>query len=188
MNQSTLVHARRPTAYRPFPNLAHRNALQQRLEVPSLVRLLDLPAGRRVLEVGCGRGVALVALARLCRPTYLAGLDIDRTLIAEAHTTLARAGVQAELVVGDVCALPFASASLDVVVDFGTSYHIDRPEAALAEIERVLAPCGVFVHETPFAQLLAHPARSLGRSLPWAEVPLLRRERTALLWSRRVKS
>lgn len=182
------VRPRRPAAYRPFPNLVHRNALQQRLEVPSLVRLLDLPAGRRVLEVGCGRGSALVALARLCRPTYLAGLDIDPGLLAEARATLARAGADAELVVGDVRALPFASASLDVVVDFGTCYHIDRPEVALAEIQRVLAPRGLFVHETPFGQLLAHPARSLGRSLPWSDVPLLRRERTALLWSRRVKA
>ena len=187
MNRS-VVRPRRPAAYRPFRNLAHRNALQQRLEVPSLVRLLDIPVGGRVLEVGCGRGSALVALARLCRPAYLAGLDIDAELLVEARATLTRAGIDAELVAGDVRALPFASGSLDVVVDFGTCYHIDRPEAALAEVQRVLAPRGLFVHETPFGQLLAHPARSLGRSLPWRQAPLLRRERTAVLWSRRVKA
>ena len=188
MARSALLHPRRPAAYRPFPNLAHRNVLQQRLEVPSLVHLLALPAGRRMLEIGCGRGVALVALARLCRPAYLAGVDIDEELVAEARTMLARAGAEAELIVGDVRALPFADSSFDVVVDFGTCYHVDRPDAALAEIERVLAARGLFVHETPFGQLLAHPARSLGRSLPWAQAPRLRRERTALLWSRRVKA
>lgn len=48
--RNRLPHTR--DGYREFPNLAHRNALQERLEVPALVRLLGLPRGGRVLEVG----------------------------------------------------------------------------------------------------------------------------------------
>ena len=173
--------------YRPFPSLPHKNLLQRSVEVPALVRALALPQGRRMLEVGCGRGVALPALARLCRPTYLAGVELDCGAFAEAARTLATTETPADVFQADVRRIPFAEESFDVVIDFGTCYHIERPEQALAEIERVLAPGGVFVHETLAGQALAHPVRSLGRGLPWEAAPRLAESRTALLWGSRVK-
>jgi SAM-dependent methyltransferase len=172
--------------YREFPNVPRRNAAQERIEVPALVRSLDLPKGGRLLEVGCGRGVALPPLARLCEPVRLVGLDIEARLLAEARARLDARGVEAELVRADVRDMPFADASFDVVVDFGTCYHISRPESALREIARVLRDGGTLVYETPVSQLLAHPRRSIGRRLPWSAVPQLTRDRSALLWSRRV--
>jgi SAM-dependent methyltransferase len=169
--------------YRPFPNIARRNSTQEQVEVPALVRLMGLPAERRMLEVGCGRGIALPVLTRLCRPSRLAGLDIDRELLDDARR---RCG--AELVHGDVRDLPFPDASFDVVIDFGTCYHIARPEAALREIARVLAPEGLFVTETPLSQLLSHPIRSFGRRLPWDAVPGLAPARHRGLWSSRIKA
>ena len=181
--------------YRSFPNFRHRKALQQQLEVPALVRLLRVPPNRRILEVGCGRGAALPALARLCRPSRLTGLDVEAAFLADADAALAEAGISAELVHGDVRRMPFADRSFDVVVDFGTCYHVSRPQEALGEIQRVLSPGGLFVHETPLGQLIAHPVRSLGRRLPWQSAPALGRrlpwqsapalgrERRALLWA-----
>ena len=174
---------RAPARYRPFPNLAYRNCIQQRFEVPTLARLLRLPPGRRVLEVGCGRGVALPALARACRPALLVGLDVEPEFLVEAAYELTRERVAARLVCADVREMPFEDGSFDVVVDFGTCYHIDRPDLALAEVARVLAPGGVFAHETPLGQTFAHPVRSLGRALPWAAAPSLARARHAGLWA-----
>ena len=173
--------------YRAFPNLPHKNVLQRCVEVPALVRALAIPHGRRMLEVGCGRGVALPALARLCRPAYLAGLELDCGAFAEAARTVAATGTAADVFQADVRSMPFPDESFDVVLDFGTCYHVERPEQALAEIERVLAPGGVFVHETLAGQALAHPVRSLGRGLPWEAAPRLAESRTALLWGSRVK-
>ena len=177
----------RSTDYSPFPNAVGRNGLQASIEVPLLIRSLNLPTGVRVLEVGCGRGIALPVLARMLRPKDLAGLDIDAALLTEAHYRMVATGTNARLIHADMRAMPFDDASFDVVLDFGTCYHISHPAVALQEIERVLAPRGIFVHETPVAQHLAHPIRSFGRTLPWELVPALRRKRSALLWSTRVR-
>jgi ubiquinone/menaquinone biosynthesis C-methylase UbiE len=171
--------------YRPFPNEAGRDTRQATIEIPFMVRALGLPTGGRVLEVGCGRGVALPGLARLLRPSRLVGLDIEPAFLAEAGQRLEVAGIVAELVPGDVRRMPFPRASFDLVVDFGTCYHIARPGAALAEIARVLAPGGLFIHETPVSQLLSHPVRSFRRRLPWKGFACFERQRTAVLWSAR---
>ena len=171
--------------YVPFPNVERRNRLQERVEVPALIRSLRLPTGARILEVGCGRGVALAPVARLCRPQALVGLDVDPHLLADARRRLDRRGVSAALVHGDVRALPFPAASFDVVIDFGTCWHIADAERALREIERVLVRGGRFVHETVVSQRLAHPVRSRCGGLPWPAAPRLERDRSALLWASR---
>jgi SAM-dependent methyltransferase len=173
--------------YRPFPNKARRNATQEAIEIPVMVRALKLPKGKRILEVGCGRGVALAPLAKLCRPARLVGLDIDGELLAEAEERIKTRHVQAELYQHDVRLMPFADESFDLVIDFGTCYHITQPERALREIARVLCAGGMFVHETPVNQLLTHAVRSFGRRLPWVAVPDLVPQRHAVLWASRLK-
>lgn len=176
-----------PERYQPFASVPRRNFMQERIEVPALVWALGIPRGGRMLEVGCGRGVALGPLTRLCAPSRLVGLDVDGEALAEARRHLDAQGVAAELLKEDVRAMPLPDASFDVVIDFGTCYHISRPEAALAEIERILAPGGWFVYETPVSQFLSHPVRSFGRRIPWDAAPELVPYRSRLLWGVRRK-
>ncbi|HEY9225014.1 MAG TPA: class I SAM-dependent methyltransferase [Gemmatimonadaceae bacterium] len=177
--------------YVAFGNVEARNGLQERIEIPLLIRALGLPRGGRVLEVGCGRGIALPVLAHRLEPDTLTGIDIDAKLVALANARVERSRVAATVRQADVRALPFGDESFDLVIDFGTCYHVSGGEAgsraALEEIARVLRPGGLFAHETPIAQHLAHPVRSFGRSLPWADVPTLERNRAAGLWATRTR-
>jgi ubiquinone/menaquinone biosynthesis C-methylase UbiE len=175
------------SGYEAFPNIGRRNFLQETLEVPIMLRALAVPRGARILEVGCGRGIALRPIADGVNPRRLVGLDIEPDFIAEATARAQRFGLPAELIEGDVRRLPFEDASFDVVIDFGTCYHIAQPGRALAEIARVLCPGGLFVHETRLSQLMAHPVRSFGRTLPWSAAPFLIHERHAGLWASRAR-
>lgn len=172
--------------YVRFDNVESRNGLQERVEVPLLVRALRLPHGGRVLEVGCGRGVALPVLAARLSPAWLIGIDLDPSLVELARQRIRASGARAEVQRADVRELPFDAGSFDLVIDFGTCYHVGGGVAgaiaALGEIARVLRPGGLFVHETPVAQHLAHPVRSFGRGLPWSAVPQLVPLRRAVLW------
>ena len=177
------------TGYESFPNLPSRNLLQTRVEIPMMVKALRLPAAVRVLEVGCGPGVALPVLHRMLRPLRLVGLDLDAELLERARSRMEETATPAGLHLGDVRALPFADESFDLVVDFGTCFHIARAPVAIREVERVLAVGGLFASETRGAQLLSHPIRTRGRRMPW-RVSGLRPERHAVLWRtfRRVTS
>jgi len=148
---------------------------------------LSLARGVRLLEIGCGRGAALFSLARCCAPVRLAGVDIDGVALANAATHLRDHGVECDLLLGDVRSLPFDDGSFDLVADFGTCYHISRPEEALAEVQRVLADGGQFVYETRISQLMSHPVRSFRRRLPWPATSSLKPSRRRLLWSSRVE-
>ena len=174
-------------AYVAFGNVEARNTLQARIEVPLLIKALALPRGGRVLEIGCGRGIALPVLAERLAPRALVGVDIDPVLVAAATRHVRTLGVQADVHLADVRDLPFESASFDLVIDFGTCYHVSGraagARAALREVARVLRRGGLFVHETPIAQLLAHPVRSFGRTLPWKAVPVFKPWRSAFLWT-----
>ena len=182
--------------YRPFPNRARRNWIQRYVELPVMSAALGLPRealrlprGARLLEVGCGRGVALSYFAERLRPARLVGLDVDPTLLAEAEASWNGSG-PVELVCGDARALPFPDSSFDLVVDFGTLFHVARPEQAVVEIARVLAPGGLFVHETWAAQLISHPLRLLRRRTlaPWDATAELRLRRRAGLWTARERA
>jgi len=170
-----------------FANRSWRNGLQTHVEIPLLVRLLRVPAGRDVLETGCGRGVGLVALAQACRPASLTGVDIDNGLLRLARARCTARHVTVGLVQGDVRELPFPDETFDVVIDFGTLYHVRPARQALSEIARVLRAGGLLVHEAPLAQLLAHPVRSTHRRLPWRLEPQLVPVRGAALWGCRAK-
>ena len=166
--------------------ILHGSAIHGFVEVPAMTRLLGIPSGARVLVLGCGSGVALVSLARLCRPSRITGIDIDRGLLSEAALRLRSGRISGQLVQSDIRAMPFADRSFNVVIDFGTCYHVAGAQRALEEVDRVLDTGGVFAHETLAAQFMAHPTIA-SRKLPWEGAPSLAPAHGAVLWAIRRK-
>ena len=101
--------------------------------------LLDaagVSAGTRVLDLGCGPGVVCGAAAeRRALPT---GVDVAPGMLAEAR----RRHPGTAFVEADAVALPFADGVFDACVGNFVLNHLPAPEAAAAELARVLAPGG----------------------------------------------
>lgn len=103
----------------------------------------------RVLEIGCGPGPNIWFLAR--EGYAVAGIDGSPTAIRQAEGRLRAEGLpyttpRVELKVGDFTRLPWPDGSFDAVIDIEALYAnpMQKIQAALAEVERVLKPGGLF--------------------------------------------
>ncbi|WP_256336724.1 class I SAM-dependent methyltransferase [Belnapia rosea] len=101
--------------------------------------------GAGLLDAGCGTGGFLARL-RAARPELAAtGLEYFPAAAARAR---AKAGMP--VAIGSVNAMPFADARFGAVVSLDVLCHAAvEPEAALAEMARVLMPGGVLVLNLP---------------------------------------
>jgi ubiquinone/menaquinone biosynthesis C-methylase UbiE len=111
----------------------------------ALYGYLQLQPGECVLDAGCGVGGSTRSLAELIAPNGRAvGVDLSTEFIAVARE---RAGGVAgvEYHVGDLLALPFEPASFDAAYSERVFQHLGRPDAAMAELFRVLRPGGRLV-------------------------------------------
>jgi SAM-dependent methyltransferase len=107
-----------------------------------LLRLVQFDGyrGQSVLEVGCGAGVDL---ARFAKGGALAtGVDLAPSAIALAQANFAQQGLRADLRVANGEALPFASASFDLVFAHGVVQYTAEPRRLVEEVRRVLKPGG----------------------------------------------
>lgn len=102
-----------------------------------------LARGRRVLDVGCGEGYGAQRLVGESAAVY--GLDNSGQAISRARANCP--GVV--LVRGDCVNLPFADASLDLVMAFEVIEHLSGWGDLISEAARVLDTSGVFVVSTP---------------------------------------
>lgn len=94
--------------------------------------------GRRLLDIASGTGH--LAQAATDRGALVEGLDIAPSMVARASRDFP--GIAFRL--GSAEALPYEDASFDVVTCCFGLLHMERPEAVLAEIRRVLRPGGRF--------------------------------------------
>jgi ubiquinone/menaquinone biosynthesis C-methylase UbiE len=108
------------------------------LFVDALLHAAKIKPGTRLLDVACGTGVASVRAGAMgARAT---GVDFSPEMIAQAQKRHPGIAFQT----ADAKQLPFADARFDAVIaNFGI-HHVERPERAIGEARRVLAPGGTF--------------------------------------------
>ncbi|HEU5214952.1 MAG TPA: class I SAM-dependent methyltransferase [Gaiellaceae bacterium] len=121
---------------------------------------LDLTADDRLLEL-CFGGGQLLERALEIVPSA-AGIDHSPDMLALARERNADAvsGGRLELVRGDVRELPWRDGEFTCAACLNAFFFIERPEAFLAEVRRVLAPGGRFV--------LVTAVRAAAWNGPWA--------------------
>jgi len=100
--------------------------------------------GRHVVEVSCGHGGGAAYLARTLRPATYTGIDLNPAGIALCEQRHQVEGLS--FFRGDAEALPFASATVDVVINIEASHCYGRFPQFLSEVSRVLRPGGHFLY------------------------------------------
>lgn len=101
----------------------------------------------RALDVGSGPGLLLIAFAKMAPLWEVVGLDISVPMIAEARRRISDAALEDRVTVteGSALEMPFDDESFDVVVMTNALHNVGDVRGLLSEIERVLAPGGVFI-------------------------------------------
>ena len=87
-----------------------------------------------ILDAGCGEGFVAARIGERMPGVAIAGIDPSASAVSYARE---RFGAHAAFEVGSAYALPYADNSFDLVLCSEVLEHLDRPEAALAEIARV---------------------------------------------------
>ena len=100
-----------------------------------------------VLDVGCGGGANLARLVNLVDASQAYGLDHSPISVEKSKATNAQAVAdgRCQVVEGDVAALPYDNATINVATAFETIYFWPDVAAGLSEILRVLTPGGLFM-------------------------------------------
>jgi malonyl-CoA O-methyltransferase len=114
-----------------------------RAELLSRLELLRTPP-RAVLDLGAGTGLAARAIKRRFRRAAVSAVDIAAPMLelARRHSRFWR---PIRCVQADAQSLPFEDASFDLVFSNLMLQWLAPPDAALAEIRRVLRPGGLLL-------------------------------------------
>ncbi|TNC14984.1 methyltransferase domain-containing protein [Methylobacterium terricola] len=134
------------------------------------------PAGSSVLEAGSGVGAQTLPLLRRSPGIRLTCLDRSAASLDAARTRLRAAGLPLpDFRQADLCALPFPDGAFDHAFVCFVLEHLPEPDAALAELRRVLRPGGsLTVIEGDHGSVLLHPDDEAAQAAIACQVALQR--------------
>ena len=101
--------------------------------------------GLRVLDVASGEGYGSHLLSQ--HAASVVGIDVSADAVT--HAALKYPSANLKYVAASCIQIPEPDASFDVIVSFETIEHIMEHEAFLREVDRLLAPGGLFIISSP---------------------------------------
>lgn len=119
------------------------------------VQAMGLARGGTILDVPCGSGIFSIGAAARAGVRHYLGVDISLPMLRLARKRCTRYGLESILARAELCALPLAAESADVVICSLGLQFIERRQAALRELRRVLRPGGWLLGVAPALGL--HP-------------------------------
>ena len=115
--------------------------IRSRLEANRLLSWCeDLPENARILDVGCGDGFHLRLLQKYGKKSWqLEGIDLDKRAVQMAE----KAGLKVHL--GTIEDLDLPEDTYDFAFMIQTIEHVEKPDAILRAVKRILKPKGKLV-------------------------------------------
>lgn len=108
--------------------------------------LLELEEDMSVLEAGSGLGDDALHMAELVSPGgNVVGVDSSAHMVKEARSKIEPGEENVQFLIGDITNLEFPENRFDRCRVDRTLQHIEHPEIALMEMERVLKPGGIIL-------------------------------------------
>lgn len=122
-------------AYRLWAGSYHDETVISALDQHAVSRLSPPPAGRTLLDAGCGTGRRVRSAAgRACRAV---GVDLVPEMLMAGRSRDLEGGSDAELIAGDLRAIPLRAGLFDLVWCRLVMGHVPELEAVYAELARV---------------------------------------------------
>ncbi len=112
---------------------------------PELLAYIQANPAGKAIDMGCGTGTNVITLAK--NGWQVTGIDYTPRAIALARDKVQKAGVKADLRVGNVTRLSDISGPFDLVFDLGCFHSLNREEriAYIQNLPRLLAVNGAFL-------------------------------------------
>ena len=105
----------------------------------------DYVQGKRVLDVASGEGYGSKLLAQSA--ATVTGIDLSGDAVAHANAKYAQDNLR--YIAASCTQIPVPDASFDVIVSFETIEHMQEHDAFMQEVDRLLAPNGLFIISSP---------------------------------------
>ncbi len=110
---------------------------------PELLDFISHHPPGRAIDLGCGTGTTVLTLGQ--HGWTVTGIDFAPRAVRLARRKMQKAGVQADVSVGDATRLTGIAGPFDLALDLGCFHGVPDRIAYLAQLDRVLVPGGYWL-------------------------------------------